>query len=50
MEPGGPDQGGRSFIRDVALIPNANYADTTVPFYTSRNSIASTQLTGGIAK
>lgn len=50
MEPGGPDQGGRSFIRDVALIPNANYADSTVPFYTSRNSISSTQLTGGIAK
>ncbi|BDQ04468.1 T9SS type A sorting domain-containing protein [Ignavibacterium sp.] len=50
MEPGGPDQGGKSFIRDVALIPNANYADTTVPFYTSRNSISSTQLTGGIAK
>jgi hypothetical protein len=50
MEPGGPDQGGKSFIRDVALIPNANYADSTVPFYTSRNSISSTQLTGGIAK
>lgn len=50
MEPGGPDQGGKSFIRDLALIPNANYADTTVPFYTSRNSISSTQLTGGIAK
>lgn len=50
MEPGGPDQGGKSFIRDVALIPNANYSDTTVPFYTSRNSISSTQLTGGIAK
>lgn len=50
MEPGGPDQGGRSFIRDVALIPNANYNSTSVPFYTSRNSISSTQLTGGIAK
>lgn len=50
MEPGGPDQGGRSFIRDLALIPNANYNSTSVPFYTSRNSISSTQLTGGIAK
>ena len=50
MEPGGPDQGGRSFIRDVALIPNANYSSPNVPFYTSRNSISSTQLTGGIAK
>lgn len=50
MEPGGPDQGGRSFIRDVALIPNANYTNPNTPFYTSRNSISSTQLTGGIAK
>lgn len=50
MEPGGPDIGGKSFIRDIALIPNANYNDTLVPFYTSRNSISNTQLTGGIAK
>lgn len=50
MEPGGPDQGGRSFIRDVALIPNADYTSPNVPFYTSRNAISSTQLTGGIAK
>lgn len=50
MEPGGPDIGGKSFIRDVALIPNANYGDSLVPFYTSRNSISNSQLTGGIAK
>lgn len=50
MEPGGPDQGGKSFIRDLALIPDGNYSDPNVPFYTSRNSISSTQLTGGIAK
>ncbi len=50
MEPGGPDQGGKSFIRDLALIPGADYTDPNVPFYTSRNSISTTQLTGGIAK
>jgi len=48
MEPGGPEQAGVDVIRDVAVIPGANYYDTTVVFYTSRNS-RSNLLTGGIA-
>ncbi len=49
LEPGGPQLGGIDLIRDVALIPNADYNLTTTKFYTSRNSYSGTQLTGGIA-
>lgn len=48
-EPGGPQTSGLDLIRDVALIPGANYFSTTAALYTSRNSISGTQVTGGIA-
>lgn len=48
-EPGGPQSSGLDLIRDIALIPNANYFNKNTHFYTSRNSISSTQQTGGIA-
>ncbi len=47
-EPGGPTADGSALIRDVALIPNGNYDDSTTVFYTSRNSEAGIQ-NGGIA-
>lgn len=49
VEPGGPQTGGVDLIRDVAFIPGGDYNLTTTPFYTSRNSYSSTQVTGGIA-
>ena len=49
IEPGGPQLGGIDLIRDVALIPDADYFNSNTPFYTSRNSYSSTQQTGGIA-
>ena len=49
QEPGGAHTGGFDVIRDVAVIPNGNYDDSTTVFYTSRNSYSSTQLSGGIA-
>ncbi|QOJ28304.1 MAG: T9SS type A sorting domain-containing protein [Ignavibacteriales bacterium] len=49
MEPGGPHTGGVDVIRDVATVPGANYNLPETPFYTSRNSVSSTQVTGGIA-
>jgi len=49
MEPGGAQLGGIDLIRDVALIPDGDYFNTSTPFYTSRNSYSSTQQTGGIA-
>lgn len=48
-EPGGPQSAGLDLIRDVALTPNADYYDNKSVFYTSRNSISSSQNTGGIA-
>jgi hypothetical protein len=48
-EPGGPQTSGLDLIRDVALIPGADYFSTSTSFYTSRNSISGTQVTGGIA-
>ncbi|MDZ7377807.1 MAG: T9SS type A sorting domain-containing protein [candidate division KSB1 bacterium] len=47
-EPGGHDGTGRSIIRDVAVIPGADYSLTNTPFYTSRNS-DSTGRMGGVA-
>lgn len=49
LEPGGPQLGGIDLIRDVAMIPDADYFNSTTAFYTSRNSYSSTQQTGGIA-
>jgi hypothetical protein len=48
-EPGGAHTGGYDVIRDVATLPNGDYTQPETPFYTSRNSYASTSITGGIA-
>lgn len=48
VEPGGHDGTGLSPIRDVAVIPGADYNDPTTPFFTSRSS-DSTGAHGGIA-
>ena len=48
-EPGGFESQGIDLIRDVALIPNGDYSSTSSTFYTSRNSLAIDQKTGGIA-
>ncbi len=48
-EPGGSHTNDMDIIRDVALVPGGNYYNTSTPFYTSRNSVSSTQQTGGIA-
>jgi hypothetical protein len=48
VEPGGHDGTGLSPIRDVAVIPGADYNDSTTPFFTSRSS-DSTGAHGGIA-
>lgn len=47
LDPGGQQTGGVDVIRDIALRPDGDYADTNTVFYTSRNSAASTS-TGGI--
>jgi hypothetical protein len=49
MEPGGPQTNGIDLIRDVALMDDGDYTSTETPFYTSRNSLSSDQITGGIA-
>lgn len=49
MEPGGAHTAGIDVIRDCALLPNGNYNSPETPWYTSRNSYSSTQVTGGIA-
>lgn len=48
VEPGGHDGTGLSPIRDIAVIPGADYNDPTTPFFTSRSS-DSTGAHGGIA-
>lgn len=48
-EPGGFEQGGIDVVRDIALVPGADYKSTSSVFYTSRNSYAIDQKTGGIA-
>ncbi|NOX87745.1 MAG: T9SS type A sorting domain-containing protein [Calditrichaeota bacterium] len=48
IEPGGHDGTGFSIIRDVAVIPGADYSDPSTPFYSSRNS-DTLSSTGGIA-
>ena len=50
VEPGGPQTNGLDLIRDISLVPGVNYYDSSKSiFYTSRNSISSSQQTGGIA-
>ncbi len=50
VEPGGPkDPTGYDVIRDIATVPEADYTNPETPFYTTRNSISSSNTTGGIA-
>ncbi len=49
IEPGGPQTSGLDLIRDVALVPGGDYYNKNTVFYTSRNSLSSSQQTGGIA-
>ncbi len=49
IEIGGPHSAGVDVIRDLALVPNGDYNNPEVPFYTSRNSKSTTEPTGGIA-
>lgn len=48
-EPGGFESQGIDLIRDIALVPGIDYSKTSSVFYTSRNSLAIDQKTGGIA-
>jgi hypothetical protein len=48
LEPGGVHNGGFDIIRDCAVRPNGNYNDSTVAWFTSRNS-GPTTTSGGIA-
>jgi hypothetical protein len=50
VEPGGLERGGLDLIRDVAVIPGADYYNDTVAFYTSRNTHPDPPQSGGIAK
>ncbi|MBI5474927.1 MAG: T9SS type A sorting domain-containing protein [Ignavibacteriae bacterium] len=50
VEPGGPNTGGFDIVRDCAVNPASDYNDSTKVWYTSRNSLSSTQVTGGIAQ
>lgn len=47
-EPGGLANAGFDVIRDVAVLSDGDYKNTSTPFYTSRNSDRNAQ-TGGIA-
>jgi len=47
-EPAGHDGTGQSIVRDIAVIPGADYSDSNTCFFTSRNS-DSTGAKGGIA-
>jgi hypothetical protein len=49
VEPGGPQTSGLDLIRDVALVPGADYFSKTTALYSSRNSLSAEQQTGGIA-
>jgi hypothetical protein len=50
VEPGGAATGGFDVIRDCAVNPTADYNDSTKVWYSSRNSLSGTQVTGGIAQ
>jgi hypothetical protein len=49
LEPSGVHTGGFDIIRDCAVHPLSDYNDSTKRWFTSRNSLSSTQVTGGIA-
>jgi hypothetical protein len=49
IEIGGSHNAGIDVIRDVAVIPNGDYSIPETPFYSSRNSVSTTNVTGGIA-
>lgn len=49
MEPGGPETSGIDLIRDISLVPGGDYNEANTQFYTSRNSLSNTDITGGIA-
>jgi hypothetical protein len=48
-EPGGPSTDGTDLIREVAVIPGANYYDSTTVFFTARNNSKQNPPAGGIA-
>lgn len=48
LDPGGPHTNGFDAIRDVATVPDGDYSASSTPFFSSRNSYSSTQLTGGV--
>ncbi len=48
LEPGGPHFNGVDIIRDAAVIKDGDYNNPETPFYTSRNSKSSTEVTGGV--
>ena len=47
--PGGPHFNGLDVVRDIALLRDGDYNNPETPWYTSRNSKSSTEVTGGIA-
>jgi len=47
--PGGPHFNGLDVVRDVAVLRTGDYNNPETPWYTSRNSKSSTEITGGIA-
>ncbi len=49
LDPSGAHTGGYDVIRDLALVPDGDYTSPETPIYTSRNSLSSTQITGGVA-
>ncbi len=46
--PGPLQTGGFDVVRDVATIPGADYTNPETPFFTSRNSLTTANVTGGI--
>lgn len=47
--PGGPHFNGLDVVRDIAVLRTGDYTNPETPWYTSRNSKSSTEITGGIA-
>ncbi len=48
-DPGGYSQAGVDAIRDVAVIPDADYNDPNTPFFTARNSSGDNPTAGNVA-
>jgi len=48
LDPNGAHTAGYDVIRDLALVPGADYYSPEIPIYSSRNSLSSTQITGGV--